>query len=725
MAIQDKFNKTNVIYKITKDISLEGGTLTIPEECTLDFQGGSIINGTIVGNNTKIKAGLQRIFNIDITLNGTWIVNEAYPEWFRVFKNGVDDDAFAIRKALKLLENSGGGILQLNQGTYYCNSGDPSFADGSYNPALQWENTSEYYSCFRIVNNVIVQGVGNSTIIVINQDRLGNRTLGGNFRVAPPLFSNYLQRSGYLLSGKFILQNLKVLGKNNGTSPYPYSNGNLIEVYNSLGVDPTDNNCPGEVVMTNVTTENIVGFAHINVTNILNAELTNCVCTKFGKDADPKASDYSVIFANSINVIVNNCLFKLNNLATDYVSTAVELHANNGIITNNTCLNLNKFCNLCGSPNTRTPSNYIVSNNIATVNIFTNPYVFSFKSINTIKLNNNNITLYYNKDILNGYYPTVSRTLMINETEDIIVPIKKYIIENNTISLADLGGTGLTTYAYGIINDIGIEELSIKNNSLYDILGSLGQFNSIVAKVREFINNTVSGFLTKTNPETPEKYMLYITKTATNPLKVNISNNIITNTKSDTNIGVLYFNFLGSKNNYNNDLYIITDNKVNNVLTPFVSSASSSTIEATPLIVLKHDETINNPRGYTTVYSNLNSLSKYLKEGSSYKIFKDGVYYKKEWLSNNRVVVSGIAIQVPTIYDPIIAGAIIKDGLASNRYFYSIENSFKIVYNFLYGTISERPNGVIIGQLMYDTTLNKLICYNGTAWVNVDGTPLT
>ena len=56
MAIQDKFNKTNVIYKITKDISLGGGTLTIPEGCTLDFQGGSFTNGTIVGTNSDIRA---------------------------------------------------------------------------------------------------------------------------------------------------------------------------------------------------------------------------------------------------------------------------------------------------------------------------------------------------------------------------------------------------------------------------------------------------------------------------------------------------------------------------------------------------------------------------------------------------------------------------------------------------------------------------------------------
>lgn len=69
--IQNKFNKPNVIYKITKDIDLEGGILTIPEGCTLDFQGGSIINGTLILNNTLIIQ--QDIENhITATINGTY-----------------------------------------------------------------------------------------------------------------------------------------------------------------------------------------------------------------------------------------------------------------------------------------------------------------------------------------------------------------------------------------------------------------------------------------------------------------------------------------------------------------------------------------------------------------------------------------------------------------------------------------------------------------------------
>lgn len=84
MAIQDKFNKPNIIYKITQDIDLNGGTLTIPSGCTLDFQGGTISNGTIIGNvlNDYLK-----------------------PEWFGAKADGVTDDTDAIKMAFKLSAN--------------------------------------------------------------------------------------------------------------------------------------------------------------------------------------------------------------------------------------------------------------------------------------------------------------------------------------------------------------------------------------------------------------------------------------------------------------------------------------------------------------------------------------------------------------------------------------------------------------------------------------------
>lgn len=94
-AIRSKFDRTNVIYKITKDIDLGHGVLTIPEGCTLDFQGGSFTNGTIVGNNTNIEAALTCIFR-NIILNNTWLVEFGHPEWF-YDKN--DDYRPAIQKS--------------------------------------------------------------------------------------------------------------------------------------------------------------------------------------------------------------------------------------------------------------------------------------------------------------------------------------------------------------------------------------------------------------------------------------------------------------------------------------------------------------------------------------------------------------------------------------------------------------------------------------------------
>lgn len=106
-AIQNKFSESNMIYKITKDIDLGNGILTIPDNCTLDFQGGSFNNGTIVGNNTKIEAGLTKIFD-NITINGTWNNDNSYLEWFNLVNS-----KYPINEALKLSNN-----LRLLKNTY-------------------------------------------------------------------------------------------------------------------------------------------------------------------------------------------------------------------------------------------------------------------------------------------------------------------------------------------------------------------------------------------------------------------------------------------------------------------------------------------------------------------------------------------------------------------------------------------------------------------------------
>ena len=84
---QAMINKANTIYVIQYDYDLKEASINIPENCVLQFDGGSLSNGTIVGNNTKIKTELEKIFN-NITIDGNWNVVEAHPEWFGALPDG-------------------------------------------------------------------------------------------------------------------------------------------------------------------------------------------------------------------------------------------------------------------------------------------------------------------------------------------------------------------------------------------------------------------------------------------------------------------------------------------------------------------------------------------------------------------------------------------------------------------------------------------------------------
>ncbi len=162
---QDMINEPNTRYVIQYDYDLNGEEITIPEGCILNFQGGSLNNGTLIGTNTEINAGLIFIFN-NIVNNGTYNIDKSFPEWFGA--KTTSDDTVAIQKAFDIKAGEvyfSNGIYKISStinseySNAYCNGGviiqaiseiDYMFIFNFYNTANSVETLAKHKYFFGI-----------------------------------------------------------------------------------------------------------------------------------------------------------------------------------------------------------------------------------------------------------------------------------------------------------------------------------------------------------------------------------------------------------------------------------------------------------------------------------------------------------------------------------------------------------------------------------------------
>ena len=102
ILIQDMINKVNTEYIIQYAYDLNGVTITVPTNCVLKFQGGSITNGTLVCDNTIIITYDKDW--VDVTLNGSY------------FYFGWGDNIKQIEVVDNLITNNSSKALSAAQG---------------------------------------------------------------------------------------------------------------------------------------------------------------------------------------------------------------------------------------------------------------------------------------------------------------------------------------------------------------------------------------------------------------------------------------------------------------------------------------------------------------------------------------------------------------------------------------------------------------------------------
>ena len=117
--IISQIKKENPIYVIKNVYDLKGNTLVVPINCQLNFRGGKIINGAVIGNGTCISAGRERIFEM-VTLNGSWNNSKVFSEWLD-FTNAIEvDNSHNFKNLMLLCAGDKMTDLYMQKGVFYC-----------------------------------------------------------------------------------------------------------------------------------------------------------------------------------------------------------------------------------------------------------------------------------------------------------------------------------------------------------------------------------------------------------------------------------------------------------------------------------------------------------------------------------------------------------------------------------------------------------------------------
>lgn len=451
-----KIVNSNIRYVIVSDIDLQGETLTIPAGCTLDFQGGSLSNGTIIGNDTKIINNLSYIFK-NVEIQGVWNVSEVYPEWFGAKGDGVTDDTISLQMALDFPVKSYRTVCLLDRvyliGTRY----------GDLNVMLFINSNttilSNTFGTIKVADHLVDSGVEGEHYYTIIGPKNEDISYIENVTIKNLIFDH--NGSNNLLSIWTSRNNaIRIL------------KGNNIEIINC---EFKDNTGLQYIVLGDNTD---VGIGECK---ILNCDFSNSGASILGNTEN---KDHSSIYYNGTGILISNCNFinrPFSELPKSPGNCAIELHG--GYNNVSSCKIINYTNSIIIAPTTGCKSPIAkIDNCIISGHFGVNIWSYGDYDLEEVDLTNSYI------ELIGGWGQVIT-------TNKSISPFKRLVLDGCTI--ARRGPNQSNTYCMGVD---AAENVIISNNNFVDcITGAFRNTNRAdFPNFKVFINNNkFSGTVTE------------------------------------------------------------------------------------------------------------------------------------------------------------------------------------------------------------------------------------
>ena len=127
VPLQHQFVKSDETYIISTKFDMNYSYLVVPQNCTLKFENGLLRRGRLIGNNTRIEATKDIIFE-DIEISGVWNNRYVYSEWVGLKEGAENDNKVRFKNLMALCKGENHKDAYIHKGCFWTSVNENSCA---------------------------------------------------------------------------------------------------------------------------------------------------------------------------------------------------------------------------------------------------------------------------------------------------------------------------------------------------------------------------------------------------------------------------------------------------------------------------------------------------------------------------------------------------------------------------------------------------------------------